>query len=305
MKSFRNDERGAVALVFGLLLGALIFAAGMAVDYGRSRDAVTKLQSSLDAAVLAASASGVPDDQRQNIFNTVFAENFHKSEVQNLKLTFDYTAQGGGKGTAKADVPTTVMMAVGKSSMPVYVESSAAQADFDIEIVMVLDVSGSMRAGMSGGGSRLDALKASAKKLVDIVDKYKMPSQTVKYGIVPFTMTVNIGTDNAKYVDGIADPLFTGTTWAGCVLERPDSYANEDVYNAGGPVAGGHWQAYISPPEPDSGGTCLNPSNGTNSGYKSVDTVGPQAHSTLGPMDRTTIASATRSSRSPPTRPAS
>lgn len=275
MRSFIDDKQGAVALVFAVMLGALIFSAGMAVDYSRSREAVTKLQSSLDAAVLAASASAVPDDQRQNLFKAVFAENFHNAEVQNLDVRFDYSNQGGGKGMAKADIPTTVLRAVGKQSMPAYAESSAAQMDFDIEIVMVLDVSGSMLAGMSGGGSRLDTLKASAKKLVDIVEKYKMPSQSVKYGIVPFTMNVNIGTANSKYVDGTADPLFAGTDWAGCVLERPGAYANDDTFAAGGPDRGGNWHAYIWPPEPNSGGQCLNPSNGTNTGYAAVDAVGP------------------------------
>lgn len=273
MRTYLDDQRGAVALIFALMFSTIVFAAGMALDYSRSRDAVTKMQTALDAAVLAASASAIADDQRQGIFEKIFAENFATTEVQNLDVKFTYTAAGGGKGSAKADVPTTLLRAVGKESMATFVESSAAQADFDIEIVMVLDVSGSMLNGM-GSGSRIDILKASAKKLVNIVEGYKMPSQKVSYAIVPFTMNVNIGTANSKYVDGIADPLFTGTAWAGCVIERPDNHANDDVYNAGGPTAGGNWHAYISPPEPDTGNQCLNPSNGTNTGYQSIDLVG-------------------------------
>ena len=100
-----------------------------------------------------------------------------------------------------------------------------------------------------------------------------MPGQSVKYSIIPFTMNVNVGTSNDSFVENTLSPLFNGTTWAGCVLERPTPYHNQDVFNAGDAAAGGRWQAYIWPPEPNNGSTCINPSNGNNDGYNSVQTV--------------------------------
>ena len=139
----------------------------------------------------------------------------------------------------------------------------------ELEVVLVLDVSGSMRHGL-GGSARIDVLKASAQKLVDIISDNGAAMSKVKVGIVPFNMNVNVGTDNSAFVQGVGHALFTGQPWAGCVLQRAGTGAMSDSFSVGSGV-NGKWQAYIWPPEPNSNGSCTVPSDGSNGGYSRLD----------------------------------
>lgn len=257
------------------MIFVLMGMGGVALDVGRAYSIKSKAQSALDAAVLAATNVLVADADRQSVFAAVFAENFKASDGKLAKVTYNYAKDSGGVGKVEFVYRSYLAGVLGKSEFTEMIESYAAQTEGDLEIVLVLDVSGSMRAPM-GSGTRLAALKSSAKNLIDILEKAKMPNQSIKYSLVPFTMNVNIGTDNAAFVDNVNSPLFAGTTWAGCVLERPAQYANQDVYNGSFASSGGRWQAYVWPPEPNKSNTCVNPSNGTNLGYKSVQSVGPR-----------------------------
>ncbi|MCH9764427.1 MAG: hypothetical protein K0U34_00325, partial [Alphaproteobacteria bacterium] len=240
---------------------------------GRAASNQLNAQHALDAAVLAASNVFLDDDEREDKFAAVFAKNFKEDDATISDLKFTFSQADGGYGRLELDYNTSIMKLFGKDTVHNVLASRARQNNVDLEIALVLDVSGSMLASM-GSGSRMDALKTAAKKMVETLDDAKLPSQNIRYSIVPFTMNVNVGTNNAAFVDNTASGLFAGTAWAGCVLERPAPYHNQDVYNSGDASSGGRWQAYVWPPEPDNGTVCQNPSDGTNSGYKTVETVG-------------------------------
>jgi Flp pilus assembly protein TadG len=57
LRRLLRDERGNVALLFGLMLVPLVFATGVAVDYGRAVMIRSMLQSSVDAAALAGASA--------------------------------------------------------------------------------------------------------------------------------------------------------------------------------------------------------------------------------------------------------
>ncbi|PPD43162.1 MAG: hypothetical protein CTY15_10520, partial [Methylocystis sp.] len=54
MQRFRDAREGATAIIFGLLIIPLMLALGAAVDYGRASQTRTALQTSVDAAAIAA-----------------------------------------------------------------------------------------------------------------------------------------------------------------------------------------------------------------------------------------------------------
>ncbi|MEQ1731984.1 MAG: pilus assembly protein TadG-related protein, partial [Vicinamibacterales bacterium] len=276
------DHRGSVAIPFAVMLFGLVFLAGVGIDSGRGYSAKGRLQSAVDAAVLAASNVFVEDDKREPLFQEILKQNLANETFATFNAEFRYTRASGGLGQVTAALPVTLLAITGKESLDIKVESSAQQIPMDLEIVFVLDVSGSMRAAM-GGETRMDALKRAAKRTVDMLDKVRMPGQNIRFGIVPFTMNVNIGTRNDRYVSQTNNALFTGTNWAGCVLERPAPHHHRDTYTGGVARDGGRWHAYIAPPEPNSSSKCQNPSNGTNTGYRSIDPVGP-----AGPFDSQT-----------------
>ena len=49
---FARDDRGSVAVIFGLMLLAFLMVAGVAIDYGRLHHTKSRLVSAADAAAL-------------------------------------------------------------------------------------------------------------------------------------------------------------------------------------------------------------------------------------------------------------
>lgn len=284
-RSFIADCRGGVMLIFSITILLLLGVGGLALDYSRAIAVKEHAQNALDSAVLAATDSLVPNKEKQERFSKIFNSNFHEARAKIRSLSYAFVPGNGGKAQANLWVNTYLMGVLGLDVLDMRVESAANQENNDIEIALVLDVSGSMQNSM-GGGDRLDALKDAANRLIELLEENKGPNQSIKYAVVPFTMNVNIGKTRANYVDGVNHPLYAGTEWKGCVLERPAPYTNADTYNNGRAPDGGKWHAYIWPPEPNNDQQCANPSNGTNTGYQSVQdnlAVDPTYSATKGP----------------------
>ena len=281
LAGFCAERSGAVSILFSIGLSVIALSTGMAIDYSRSVDARAKIYQALDSAVLAAatipSASGAttPSSEQLTAFNTALQaqlKQLHNVASYTGVLTIDST--GAFVGNATANIQLTFSRLLGVSTVPLALTSAVNPSTSpSVEIAMALDVSGSMWNTDLSGVSRINALKTAAQNLVDQVSAAVKAPSTVKVGYVPFTMNVNIGTANSAYVTGSTDPLFTGTQWAGCVLERPVPEHISNAYDGsvGGPK--GRWNAYIHPPEPNgtgSGPTCTVRSNGTPSGYSSI-----------------------------------
>lgn len=267
-----HSDGGAIAILTALCLTLVLGIVGLGVDVGQMLELQRRGQASLDAAVLAASNALVPDNERQKAFETSFAKNFGGDASSIRKVKFQHSSTTGGVGTLTLEYVPTVMRALGQSSKTFDLVSKAMVEDgVDLEVVFVLDISGSMNATDMGEGSRLAALKSSVNLLIDTVLANKPPSQSVKFGIVPFNMAVNVGTDNAAIVENSGHALFAGTEWGGCVLERRGGFHAKGAYNAAATDGSGKWPAYIWPPEPNGTSSCLNLSNGSNDGYVTVE----------------------------------
>ena len=280
-KNFAKNSGGNIAVIFGISAFAVVGAVGAAVDYGRATHMQAKVQAGADAAAIAAATSGLNDAERKELAKTTFTANFPDGSLaRQPKLNIDLSDPQKVTVTVESAIKPYLMSLLGIHESPVNVVSVAGRASFASEIALVLDISGSMRASM-GGQTRIAALKSAAKQLVDTVSK----NGDVLIGIVPFTMNVNIGTANKKYVTGSKHKLFTGTSWAGCVFERPAPYHVSDDYSGIGEAKDGKWQAMIWPPMPNKNGQCINPSNGNNDGYQSIDVTkaGDYTSQTKGP----------------------
>ena len=265
IRRFAQAEGGSVALIFALVAMVLVIAVGIAVDYGRAGQHRERLQAALDSAVQMAAVMQGSTGDRQVAFKSAFDSQFGATpSVLSATPYLDLSVPGEVRGTAQARVRTSVMGVVGYSEMTIGVTSVGILSK-GAEFMMVLDVSGSMKWPDMSGMTRIDVLKQAATGLVDTAIAAAPPAASLKFGYVPFTMNVNIGTANAGYVDNTTHPLFTGTQWAGCVLERPVPNHLSNTYSAAS-----KWHAYIYPPETTST-DCDNAGDGTNSGYAAID----------------------------------
>lgn len=266
-----RDSSGSVAFIFALALVPIFGLAGASIDYSRAAAARTRLQTALDAAVLAAAMNGRTPELAQAAFQGAFASHPIGSAGR-ATATLDMSEPTLIRGSATASVATSFLGILGVPAFNISAKSEG-RTPGAVEIVMALDVSGSMRAADMSGRSRIEVMREAAGDLVDAAVAGTPGSVSLKFGYVPFTMNVNIGMANVAYVDGATDPLFAGTEWAGCVLEHEPPFHLSNAYSSLN-----KFRAYAYPPE-TSDIACINPSDGTNLGYKTVDPLVPASTS--------------------------
>lgn len=270
--SFFSDRRGNVAMMFAICLSLLVAFAGGAIDFNKSNNVYTDLQNAADAAALAGASARIADNKSKSTAEQVFdAEVLTYGVDGAISRTVRVSADNEVVVSASSVMPTSFLGIFGKKSLTVNVNSMAKQSFLKPEVALVLDVSGSMRATM-GTDTRIGVLKTAANELIDTLDANAQPGSLPKFAVVPFNMNVNVGVANAAIVQDTNNPLFSGTSWAGCVIERAAPHTNSDAFASGSTGANGMWQAYVHPPEPNRDGACTNRSDGTNSGYVSIET---------------------------------
>ncbi len=155
-----------------------------------------RINSALDAAALATARdlrlSTKTDAELQTLAHAYFDANIRQivgadGRIEEFSVNIDRERSAVTISTVGA-LPTTIgrVFNVGEFRMPL--SASSIYAARDIELGMMLDVSGSM------AGSKIRSLRTAAKDLAKIVlDESRGPSLN-KIGIAPYSSAVNAGT---------------------------------------------------------------------------------------------------------------
>jgi Flp pilus assembly protein TadG len=228
------SQSGAVAPLFGLLMLVMVFLVGISVDSARGTRIATLAGNALDAAALAAAQTlrleNPSDSELTALVKQYFANNLSdadaKAALDSITVVADRTINSV-KLVADLKVPATISAVLGKEFLNVKVQSTAVFDVKDIEVSMMLDVSGSME------GTKIADLKAAAIDLVNIIMPQDKPHAN-KVGIAPFSTAVNAGTLANQISTGIDG---RGRSMAGrnttCVTERAGTAAFTDASPAG------------------------------------------------------------------------
>jgi Flp pilus assembly protein TadG len=203
---FQDDQKGAVAAVFGLTTCVLMATAGAAVDLGRAIHARNQTQAAMDAAVLAGARhlqlNGMSDNSVVSAIST--AKRFYKENVaQRIDGVVDpgpAFAVGNNnttfEGSSKASIKTVMLSAFSglgleTDTLPVNVDAAATVAlgqnsGVNLEVSMMLDTSSSMT------GQKLTDLKTAAADLVNIVVWDDQSEFTSRIALAPFSADVRL-----------------------------------------------------------------------------------------------------------------
>lgn len=202
MKRFRDDEHGAMTLVILFVFLAMILFGGIAVDVMRFETRRVAMQQTLDRAALA--AAGLPDTDDLSKVRTPEAianDWFNKVGLGDDMFMVEYSTPsvtainvpGKREVTMSASVRSHNFF-MGIFSPRDYLEgptsTKAAQGVTNIEVMLVLDITGSMGESIGGGKTKLQALKEAANSFVDIV-KANDKKNGVSIGVVPYAAQVN------------------------------------------------------------------------------------------------------------------
>ena len=185
-----DDERGALTP----LMLVLFISTGVALDLIRHDAKRSDLQDALDRGVLAAAAlTQVVDAEitvREFLENRALSEN-DLNVLVSSDAALNYRRIDAG---AEYEMNTTFLRMVGLGKLKVAARSAAIQGARDVEVSLVLDISGSMARENTGGTSlkRLDVLRDAASGFVDaILTPAAIP--TTSLSLVPFSGQVNAG----------------------------------------------------------------------------------------------------------------
>jgi Flp pilus assembly protein TadG len=205
-RSFLRAKRGNVAMIFGLAVIPLAIAAGAGVDYTRAMLVRQQMGEALDAAALAiGSTTGVTSTTAQTIAQNYFNANYQVDESSfgtPSPPAVTYNSNGSVIISVTDNMPTVLMKLAGINTMAVNATSTVVWGQSKLWVALVLDNSGSMSAGDSGG-SKMTALKNASNQLLTILQGAAANAGDVQVSVVPFVSDVNVGTSNvsASWVD--------------------------------------------------------------------------------------------------------
>lgn len=209
LQSFRKDEGGSLIIFALFMFVMMIMITGLAIDIMRHENTRTKLQNTLDRAVLAAA-----DLDQMLDPEAVVVDYFTKANMEQFLVDVNVENSLNSRmveATTLANVNTFFMMTnpddppadadpvrrrmaywmkrMGARSLPAVANGRAEEKYYDIEVSLVLDVSGSMNSS-----SRIQNLKVAAREFIDtIVTRDGEDAGVTTVSIVPYNATVNLG----------------------------------------------------------------------------------------------------------------
>lgn len=233
LMNWRRDVSGNLSILAGFSLLPIFLCAGMAVDYGHASLIKSRLQTVLDSAVLAGgrefqvtSDAAKAEIATRGFFTYRFAAGAGNGQPQITELAIDpaaYTITA----TAATNIPAPFLRLAGVPTIPVRARSSSGlSTEKDLEVAMVLDITGSMNEASGSGNSKIHDARLAAKDLVDII----LPTGFVgndqtRIALVPFSQYVNVG----PYYQDVTDQAASGGNT--CVTER----TGDDAFTDKGP----------------------------------------------------------------------
>ncbi len=245
---FKNDEDGSLVIFSLFIFIMILFVAGMAVDMMRYETRRVAMQNTLDGAILAASSLKQEIDAEELV-----KDHFDKAGFGRDAVTIDKTKTKDTlvndtilvgrtvNATTDIGVETLFMGLLGVDSLNGDAIGTAKETVQNVEISLIVDISGSM-----GNDNRMVNLKVAAKKFIDTVYLNEAPGTTTSVSIIPYNATVVVGEEllnrlNAGGQTNIVDPVPsitgaratypTGHSYSTCVRFEDDDFKNRDISN--------------------------------------------------------------------------
>jgi Flp pilus assembly protein TadG len=242
---FRDDERGAMAMFILFIFVVMIMFGGIAVDVMRFETRRVAMQQTLDRAALAA-ASLTQTRTPQAVVDDWFEKAGLGEDLAMVEYTDPNVTAVADAGLRRVTVSASVtsynyFMGLFTSTkfLTGPTRTEAAQGVSQIEVMLVLDITGSMGNSIGGGKSKIQALREAADSFVNIV-KTNDSKNGVSIGMVPYAAQVNIpaalrnqfNAINISSWDGVAN---AGVPFLNC-MEIPTSSYGQTALSLTAPI---------------------------------------------------------------------
>lgn len=235
------DKTGNTLAIAAAAMIPFTILVGSGLDLAVTYMARGKLQNACDAGVLAARQfmeGNNFDTAVENEADRFFNFNFPAGTAGATGIAFTVDQDNNDpaqlNGIASAMVPTSLMRIVGVTGIPIEVNCDAKRDLGHNDIVLVLDVTGSMNSAPSnGGGTKIQRLREGAMGLYRALDT--ADGSVTRFGIVPYSHTVNVAR-SLKNKDILREQPYVDSVncgWFGCTTTLKTVHINESSWNIG------------------------------------------------------------------------
>lgn len=250
-RTFLSDRRGTVTQFLTIAMLPLMGITGLAVDYSRSAQARSEIQGALDSTVLMLTREAPKNDAAAL---KKLADPYFNALIASKRPDYAYSGLAVQKTdkTVSASTSTSVPTFFGgiyawlgagsANSWTVDVASTAAYGTKKIELVLVLDNTGSMASA-----NKIVELRKASHTLLTMLQGAATAPDQVKIAVVPYTTQVRLDTThkNANWLTNTPTGTFIGGAgytppanrdlWDGCIADRDTGY-NADTKAVSVPV---------------------------------------------------------------------
>ncbi|MGE4314495.1 MAG: pilus assembly protein TadG-related protein [Pseudobdellovibrionaceae bacterium] len=198
LHSYIRHTAGATALVFALTIPVVLGSVGMAVDLSFGYLIKQRLSHALDAAAVAAAASEVEGEDLTAKVNQFIDQNYPDDSIGKVH---DVKVVPNGNDlyvSASASYDTMFATFLGIKQFEVSTSTTVTRNIVGLEVVLVLDVTGSMDSAYYDDQQRryiknIETLRTASTNFVNLLFSSSIYDDTVKIGMVPYSTTVNVG----------------------------------------------------------------------------------------------------------------
>ncbi|MFC4254068.1 pilus assembly protein TadG-related protein [Croceibacterium xixiisoli] len=231
-----QDRSGATLPMMAVGLIPALAAIGSAVDVGRIYMVRAQMQAGVDAGAMAGARSFGLTDQRVEQVDNYFYANVPTGYLGSAEMdpASDFqTVQGVNrvKVDAVTDLPMAFMKIFGFGTVQIAVTATAEMQPKPLEVMVVLDNTGSMEEKVPEGTTRIYALQQAMLDFNNILHQGQDSRADLAMGYVTYTVTTNVGAVLNKYKipvaqrDGFTNVAAYGGDpalgWMGCVENDP------------------------------------------------------------------------------------
>ena len=173
---------------------------GGAVDLTRTYLVKSRLQQACDAAVLAGRSSmgnQTWNSASKGVADGYFVSNYNPGRygTSGSQISYDVGTDLVVHGAATVSVPMVLMQMFGFKNIDLATRCDAKLELPNVDIMFVLDNTLSMGEPSPGGSAnKMTALQNAVKSFHSSIENSKSAGTFVRYGFVPYSSTVNVGT---------------------------------------------------------------------------------------------------------------
>ncbi len=265
IKRYIRDTCAAIIVLFAVMAPVMVGAAGMALDFAQAYLVQQRLSQAIDAAALAATASSTDPAVIEAKIIQFFAINY-PAEKLGATFTPEVIVEGNlVTVTGRATYYTFFLNVIGIDDIVVNAQTVVQREVKGLEVVMVLDNTGSMASDNNIGKLRTATCEfieilfgtydadAEEEDCLERYDEYvEAQNSFVKIGLVPYSTTVNVGPygigyddagneygDGISYINNSLNLTFSNDANTDiCIIEKDDG---TDVLDHDGPWSMYRW----------------------------------------------------------------